>query len=257
MKSTRVFPIVSQSTLDEMTGVSCLNEDSLAAKNLLTDADLTQKNCINSLHSLIAYDQAKVNFSAKFPINWSPILSEPHQHLKHPQHIHSESVNFTKHWKNMANPSSSSSSATISISSPLSSNKFNQFFNTVKKHASTTTTTSSTTTTTASPVVSSATVAADDVLSVEIFLNKPIQVGCIQVKLKFSKELTAATSSFEMTLSRPKNTNNNNSSSSIGNGPPVDSQVNFNLTAKNGRPDQTWVIKNYKNLFLDEIWASK
>ena len=63
-----------------------------------------------------------------------------------------------------------------------------------------------------------------------------------------------------MTLSRPKNTNtttnaNNNSSSSIGNGPPVDSQVNFNLTAKNGRLDQTWVIKNYKNLFLDEICA--
>ena len=63
-----------------------------------------------------------------------------------------------------------------------------------------------------------------------------------------------------MTLSRPKNTNttntNNNSSSSIGNGPPVGSQLNFNLTSKNGRLDQTLrVIKNYKNLFLDEICA--
>ncbi len=28
-----------------------------------------------------------------------------------------------------------------------------------------------------------------DNFTVEIFLNKPIQVGCIQLKLKFSKEL--------------------------------------------------------------------
>lgn len=28
-----------------------------------------------------------------------------------------------------------------------------------------------------------------DNFTIEIFLNKPIQVGCIQLKLKFSKEL--------------------------------------------------------------------
>jgi hypothetical protein len=32
---------------------------------------------------------------------------------------------------------------------------------------------------------------------VELYLNKPIQIGCIQIRLKFSKELTAP---FELRL---------------------------------------------------------
>ena len=180
MISTRIYPIVSQATLDEMTSVSCLSEGSLAAKNLLTDSssDLNQTNTINSLHSLITYDQTKVNFSAKFPINWSPILSEQHQHLKHPQHIHSESINYTKHWKNMT---------------PITSSACNP-----KK--------------------------SFDDLTIEIYLNKPIQIGCIQIKLKFNKELTATTGPFELTLTRPAASTTPNST--------VDSQVDFNL-AKN------------------------
>ena len=157
--STRIYPIVSQSVLDEMTGVSNLNETSLSAKNLLVDSDLAQQPAsIASLHRLISYDLAKVNFSAKFPINWSPVLSEQHQHLKHPQHIHSESINFTKHWKNMTNSTQAVSSASKLNVSKLSYPKTN----------------------------------ADDLI-VEVYLNKPIQVGCIQIKLKFNKELTSHT----------------------------------------------------------------
>lgn len=38
-------------------------------------------------------------------------------------------------------------------------------------------------------------------LTIEIYLNKPIQIGCIQIKLKFNKELNSA---HELTILRQK-----------------------------------------------------
>lgn len=45
-------------------------------------------------------------------------------------------------------------------------------------------------------------------LNVEIYLNKPIQIGCVQLKLKFSRELLSNTTApYELRLFRPKKSN--------------------------------------------------
>ena len=139
---------------------------------------LATTSALNSLHALLAFDAAKVNFSAKFPINWSPILSEQHQHLKHPQHIHSESINYTKHWKNMINVANTNGSNAASTSKSASSLSYPRL-----------------------SVGAASSKIADSDLTVEIYLNKPIQIGCIQIKLKFGKELTSA---YELTLTKPQ-----------------------------------------------------
>lgn len=140
------------------------------------------------LQSLINFDSAKTNFSAKLPISWTPILSDQHQQSKHPQHIHSESINLTKGWKfisSSTNPSSSNAnnnnnnnnnfitSNSYSSNNNNNGNKFNR---------------------------------NDDLddLNVEIYINKPIQIGCLQLKLKFHKELSAP---YELRLFRPKKNN--------------------------------------------------
>lgn len=41
-------------------------------------------------------------------------------------------------------------------------------------------------------------------LNVEIYLNKPVQIGCVQLKLKFNRELSAP---YELRLFRPKKSN--------------------------------------------------
>lgn len=53
---------------------------------------------------------------------------------------------------------------------------------------------------------SSTTVNANGVeeLNVEIYLNKPVQIGCVQLKLKFNRELSAP---YELRLFRPKKSN--------------------------------------------------
>lgn len=157
--STRVFPLVNQSILDEISGAINLNELSLN-KKLLVDAPI-DSNVLTTLHGLTSFDNTKTNFSAKLPICWTPILSDQQQQSKHPQHIHSESVNLTKSWKfiNIAgNP--------LKSRSPTNPN-------------------------------------LED-LNVEIYLNKPVQVGCIQLKLKFSRDLAAP---YELRLFRPKKSN--------------------------------------------------
>jgi hypothetical protein len=123
---------------------------------------------------LINFDNVKTNFSAKLPISWTPILSDQHQQSKHPQHIHSESVNYTKSWKYITNTNINNNS--------IRNSKFNNEL----------------------------TSANLDDLNVEIYLNKPVQIGCIQLKLKFSKELSGP---YELRLFRPKKTNEFNSSS--------------------------------------------
>ena len=60
-----------------------------------------------------------------------------------------------------------------------------------------------------------------DNLSIEIYLNKPIQIGCIQIKLKFNKELTFA---YELSVYRQKSIDSTK--------PSVDSTIDFNLNQK-------------------------
>ncbi|CAF0910527.1 unnamed protein product [Brachionus calyciflorus] len=58
-------------------------------------------------------------------------------------------------------------------------------------------------------------------LTIEIYLNKPIQIGCIQIKLKFNKELT---SPFELSVFRQKRIESGKLN--------VDSTIDFNLNNK-------------------------
>lgn len=51
-----------------------------------------------------------------------------------------------------------------------------------------------------------------DNLSIEIYLNKPIQMGCIQIKLKFTKEVNCA---HELTIWRQKRIESNHVDTSI------------------------------------------
>lgn len=113
---------------------------------------------------MTAFDSVKTNFSAKLPVCWTLVLSEQHQQRKHPQHIHAESVNLTKCWKYLNNVTSNK-------------NLNDQAFNITNN--------------------------SDD-LNVEFYLNKPTQIGCIQVKLKFNKELVAP---YELSLYRQRRPN--------------------------------------------------
>ena len=135
------------------------------------------KQTLTTLHSLISFDNSKTNFSTKLPSNWTPILSDQQQQSKHPQHIHSESVNLTKSWKYI------NIGSTNGVNTGAKSSK-SQSIDGIK---------------------------TED-LNVEIYLNKPIQVGCIQLKLKFSRELTGP---YELRLFRPKKSNEYNHSKSV------------------------------------------
>lgn len=180
--STRVFPLVNQATLDEISGSLNLAELSLS-KKLLVDAPLDVAATLTTLHSLIGFDTAKTNFSAKLPTSWTPILSDQQQQSKHPQHIHSESVNLTKSWKFI----NTSSGVTVAAAAAAAKSRI------ADKH---------------------------DDLNVEIYLNKPVQVGCIQLKLKFSRELVAP---YELRLFRPKKSNESSNTTSK----PVHSTIDF------------------------------
>lgn len=69
---------------------------------------------------------------------------------------------------------------------------------------------------------SSSTSSAHDDILIEIYLNKPIQIGCIQLKLKFNKELNCP---FELRLFRQKKLIDDDSNN-------VDSTIDFNLNNK-------------------------
>lgn len=134
---------------------------------------------MNVLHNLMSFDSTKTNFSAKLPISWTPILSDQQQQSKHPQHIHSESVNLSKSWKfiNMMGTSGAQMKSSSRGAGGVTSS------------------------------TSSYTSSGIEDLNVEIYLNKPVQIGCIQLKLKFSRELTNGTTPYELRLFRPKKSN--------------------------------------------------
>ena len=150
MISTRVHPIINQSILDEVSG--SLNLSSELSKTLLADSPINNAN-LNVLHNLIYFDTAKLNFSAKLPFCWTPILSEQHSQRKHPQHIHAESMNLTKSWRYMNNNGNGNNG---SDQQTMFGPKMNK-----------------------------------DDLNIELYLNKPAQIGCIQLRLKFNKEIDA------------------------------------------------------------------
>ena len=67
--------------------------------------------------------------------------------------------------------------------------------------------------------------AKNDELNIELYLNKPVQIGCIQIKLKFNKEIDCP---LELTLLNP-----NSSLGHSSNPKNIDAIVDFNLpTAK-------------------------
>ena len=120
------------------------------------------------MHNLIGFEATKLNFTAKFPACWTPISSEQHQQRKHPQHLLSEPINFTKSWK-------FTSSSTNSLH--------------------------------------------DDVL-IEIYLNKAIHIGCMQIKIKFNKELNIP---YELRLFRQRKTSEPMAQANSN----VDSKIDF------------------------------
>jgi hypothetical protein len=95
--STHVNPIINQSILDEVSGTINLNEIS-NNKDLLINSPLDSQN-LSSLHNLLYFETSKINFSAKLPAGWTPILSDQNLQRKHPQHIHGETNNYSKSWR--------------------------------------------------------------------------------------------------------------------------------------------------------------
>jgi hypothetical protein len=117
---------------------------------LLVESKLISDN-LNSLHSLISFDQAKTSFTARFPSPWKPLMPEQNELRKHPQHILADAQNLTKSWKYVHDTGGS--------------NK------------------------------------ANDNILIEIYLNKPIQIACIQIQLKFNRDLQ---SQYELCLLKKK-----------------------------------------------------
>ena len=159
-----------------------------------------QADTVDTLHGLIGFDTAKVNFSAKFPVNWTPVLNEQHQQRKHPQHIHAESVNFTKCWKHNVSANGGSGAATTTInnaSSMLFPGQQQQLF---------------------------------DDFNIEIYLNKPVQIACIQLKVKFSKWLSI-NSNYELRLFKQNKLANNGGLNSADL-QSVDNGIDFNLKSR-------------------------
>ncbi len=94
---THVNPIVNQSILDEVSGTINLNDIS-SLKELLVNQPLSVAS-LSSLHSLTFFDTNKINFSAKLPSGWMPVISDQNLQRKHPQHIHGETNSYSKSWR--------------------------------------------------------------------------------------------------------------------------------------------------------------
>lgn len=107
------------------------------------------------------------------------MLNEQHQQRKHPQHIHAESINFTKCWKYVSSTNGAGNSGLNSNGQP-------------------------------------------EDLNIEIYANKPLQIGAIQLKLKFNKWLSVGTN-YELKLYRQRRAGGVEKEQS------VDSVIDFNL----------------------------
>ena len=154
---------------------------------------------LNLLHGLTYFESSKMSFSAKLPPGWAPILADQNQQRKHPQHLLAETVNHTKSWRYITKNIKYLFQILRSCRQFFCFS-FNEFVLFLIKSST-------------SPETGL------DSFTAEIYLNKPVQVGCVQIKLKFNKELNC---SYELRLYKQKKSPDGLSATKS-----VDSKVDF------------------------------